>query len=121
MWKTKSAKPKKGKIRMQRASKFNKKTHFLENTKRETNRVTEFKQVGGTHKLRNTKRETSQSTEDSKRVRGTYVLSSMEGGTRQDSKSKPAKKEHLLSVEFRRRDGSGQKKKSGKQGTLTFC
>jgi hypothetical protein len=82
--------------------------HFLENTKRETSQVTEFKQVGGTHKLRDTRRETGQSTEESKQARGTYILSSTEGGTRQDSKSKPAKKGHLLSVECRRRDWSGQ-------------
>jgi hypothetical protein len=51
--------------------------------------------------LRIAKRETSQSTEECERVRGTCVLSSTEGGTRQTAKASQ-KREHSLSVVCRR-------------------
>jgi len=98
MWKTKSAKPKKGKIRMQRASKFNKKTHFLENTKRETNRVTEFKQVGG-HSQTKEHKERNQS----------------------EHRRQQASEGHLRPVKHGGRDSSGQQKQASKKGALAFC
>jgi len=116
MWRTKSAKPRKAEIRMQRASKYNKKTYYLENTK-SGNRI----QASGGHSQTKDHNERNQSKHRRKRARGTYVLSITEEGTRQDSKSKPAKKGHALSVKYRGRDSTGWQKKSSERRALTFC
>src|SRR6267142_1878080 len=56
---------------------------------------------------------------ETKQVRGTYSLESIDRQTSQDTKGNQASKGHSLSEEHRQTDKSGHEKNPSKQGVLT--